>query len=96
MNRVVENELITAEFNAYRALSFDELRQLVGEDSSRLKRGRDGVDYEVTTIVGWSRQQIGSVFVRVVVGNANWGSPAGCSDEYITIPPPATPNASLY
>jgi hypothetical protein len=94
MNRVVGNELIAEEFDAHRALPFNDLRQLIGESTSRLKRGRDGVDYEVTTIVGWSSSKNGSVVVRVVVGDANWGGPAGCSDECIIISPPAAAAAS--
>jgi hypothetical protein len=47
MNHVVAYKLLADELAAYRQLPADDARQLVGEHSSRLVRGEDGVDYKL-------------------------------------------------
>jgi hypothetical protein len=88
MNHVIGYKLITDEFNAYRSLQFDELRQLIGEHKSRLVR-REGVDYDLTVTVAWYLRIDGDIIVRVIVGEANWGSPLDSVDEQIVISRPS-------
>jgi hypothetical protein len=90
MNHVVANELLTAELSAYLKLPFQELCQLVGERSSRLVRGADGVDYDLATVVRWRLKPDGDVHVSVFVGEANWGGPHDAMDESIVISRPRT------
>jgi hypothetical protein len=51
MNHVVAYKLLTTELAAYRKLAYGELRQLIGEQSERLVRGSDGIDYNLTAYV---------------------------------------------
>jgi hypothetical protein len=89
MNHVVANQLLMAELSAYKSLPFQELCQLVGERSSRLVRGADGVDYDLATVVRWRLQPDGDIRVSVFVGEANWGGPHDAMDESIVISQPS-------
>jgi hypothetical protein len=72
MDRVVANEIIGAELNSYRQLTLEDIRLLVGERVTRRVRGRDGVDYDLTTEL---REQGDGVTLCTTICNANWGSP---------------------
>jgi hypothetical protein len=85
MNHVIANEMLMAELRTYQALPFHDLCQLVGERSSRLVRGADGVDYDLATDVRWRLQPDGDIRVNVFVGEANWGGPHDALDESIVI-----------
>jgi hypothetical protein len=88
MNRVIAYELLTAELAVYRELAFSELRQLVGERSSRLVRGRDGVDYDLTVVVRWRLQEDGEIRVIGLIGEADWGSPHDSLDDTFVVQGP--------
>jgi hypothetical protein len=83
MNHIVAYKLLADELLAYRQLPVDEIRQLVGEHSTRLVRGKDSVDYSLTVVV---RSRSGDD-VRVVgfIGIADWGSPHDSLNEVISI-----------
>lgn len=85
MNHVIANELLMAELSACRSLPFQELCQLVGERSSRLVRGADGVDYDLATVVRWRLKPDGDIRVSAFIGEANWGGPHDAMDESIVI-----------
>jgi hypothetical protein len=93
MNHVIAYELITAELDAYRKLSYTELSQCVGERESRLVRGHDGADYNVLSTV--KLRSSGDIVVTVFVGEANWGGPHdSLIDEIIVSPPVGTQRAT--
>jgi hypothetical protein len=50
MNHVAGYELLSAEISRYQALSFDEIRGLIGKPHTQIIR-KGGIDYEVTTSV---------------------------------------------
>jgi hypothetical protein len=83
MNHVIAYKLLADELAAYRQLPADDVRQLAGEHSSRLVRGKDGVDYNLTVVVRTSSGDD----VRVVgfIGVADWGSPHDSLDETMSI-----------
>ena len=83
MNHVIAYELLTAELAAYRDLPFDDVCQPVGERSSRLVRGKDGVDYDLAIGV-WQRAN-GDIGVTAFIGDANWGAPHDALDDTIVI-----------
>jgi len=82
MNHVIAYKLLADELAAYRQLPADDIRQLAGEHSSRLVRGEDGVDYNISIVV---RSHHGNDDIRVIgfVGLADWGSPHDVLDEAI-------------
>lgn len=90
MNHVIANQLLNAELQVYRELSFAELRQLAGEHSTRCIRGEDGVNYDVTMIVRWRRGEGGDIRVSGFVGESDWGSPHDTIDDTIVIPKPSS------
>ena len=85
MNRVVAYKLLAGQLAAYRQLPVDDIRQLAGERSSRLVRGEDGVDYNITILVR-SRHDNDDIRVIGFVGLADWGSPHDFLDETIVTP----------
>jgi hypothetical protein len=85
MNRVVAYELLLAELSAYRELPFHELRQFVGEHSSRCVRGPDGVDYKLTVETRWRPQADGHIRITGFIGAANWGGPHDSLDETFVV-----------
>jgi hypothetical protein len=92
MNHVIANELLNVELRAYRELPFSELRQLVGEKSTRSIRGQDGVDYDLTMTVRWRSEDGGDIYVQGFIGESNWGSPHDSLDDLIVI---SNPNGEL-
>jgi hypothetical protein len=88
MNHIVAYELMIAELSAYRELSFHELCQLVGERSSRLVRGRDGVDYNLAIEARWRLHPHGDIRVTAFIGDANWGGPFDALDDTIVVSAP--------
>jgi hypothetical protein len=92
MNHVVAYELLTAELTAYCRLPFQELCQLVGERTSRLVRGKDGVDYDLAVDIQWRERPQGDVRVRGFIGEANWGGPHDALDDAIVVPYAGSPS----
>jgi hypothetical protein len=88
MNRVVAYQLLLAELSAYRELPFRELREFVGERSSRRMRGPDGVDYELTVVTRWRLEADGDIRVIGFIGAANWGGPHDSVDETFVVTGP--------
>jgi hypothetical protein len=88
MNHVVAYELLMAELSAYRELSFTDLCQLVGERSSRLVRGKDGVDYDLAVEARWRLHPNDDIRVTAFIGEANWGSPHDALDDTIIVSRP--------
>jgi hypothetical protein len=86
MNHVVAYKLLADELAAYHQLPADDMHQLIGEHASRLVRGEDGVDYNLTIAV---RSSSGND-IRVVgfIGLAGWGSPHDALDADIRLPIP--------
>jgi hypothetical protein len=93
MNHVVANQLLASELQAYRELPFPDLRQLVGERSTRHIRGKDGVDYDLTMIVRWRLSDDGDIRVIGFIGESNWGSPHDTLDDTIVVPNPSPRSA---
>jgi hypothetical protein len=93
MNHVIAYELLTRELAPYRNLAFEELRQLVGERSSRLIRGEDGVDYDLTIVVRWRVRDDGDIRVTGFIGEANWGGPHDTLDETFVVVRPCAHSA---
>jgi hypothetical protein len=87
MNHVVAYELLTADLCGYRELPFEELRQLVGERTSRLARGSDAVDYELTVVVQLGERD-DEIRVTGFIGEANWGGPGDTLDEVFVVTQP--------
>jgi hypothetical protein len=85
MNRVIAYELLLAELSVYRELPFHELRQFVGERSSRRVHGADGVDYELTVVTRWRLEADGDIRVIGFIGAANWGGPHDSLDETFVV-----------
>jgi hypothetical protein len=73
----------------YRRLEIEELRELVGERLSRIVQGKDGVDYDLTVVVGWAPG--GVIRVTAFIGEATWGSPHDTLDETFVVQCPSTP-----
>jgi hypothetical protein len=90
MNRIIAYELVTVELATYRSLPYDELRQLVGERTSRLVRGTDGIDYDLSIRVAWRHGTAGDINVAVLAGAADWGSPHDTLGDNIIVSPRAT------
>jgi hypothetical protein len=88
MNHVIAYQLLASELQAYRALPFPELHQLVGEQSTRRVRGEDGVDYDLTMIVRWRLYDDGDIRVTGFIGESNWGGPHDRLDDTIVVPNP--------
>ncbi len=88
MNHVVANHLLASELRTYGDLPFAELRQLVGEQSTRRVLGEDGVDYDLTVIVRWRLHDFGDICVTGFIGESNWGGPHDTLDDTIVIPNP--------
>ncbi len=93
MDHVIANHLLASEFRAYRELPFPELRQLVGERSTRRIRGEDGVDYDLTMIVRWRLSDEGDIRVIGFIGVSSWGSPHDALDDTIVVPNPGAESA---
>jgi hypothetical protein len=85
MNHVAAYKLLADELAAYRQLPIDDIRQLVGEHSSRLVRGEDGVNYNISIVVR-SRHGDNDIGVIGFVGLADWGSPHDVLDEAMVRP----------
>jgi hypothetical protein len=85
MNHVIAYKLLADELAAYRQLPADNIHQLAGEHSTRLVRGADGVDYNISIVVR-SHHDNDDIRVIGVVGFANWGSPHDFLDEAIVRP----------
>jgi hypothetical protein len=85
MNHVIAYKLLAEELAAYRHLPIDDIRELAGEQSSRLVCGEDGVDYKISIVVS-SRHDNDDIRVFGVVGLADWGSPHDGLDEAIASP----------
>jgi hypothetical protein len=85
MNHVVAYKLLATELAAYRQLPPEDLRQFVGEQSSRLIRGEDGVDYNINIVVR-SRHENDDIRVIGFVGIADWGSPHDFVDGAFVAP----------
>jgi hypothetical protein len=73
MNHIVAYKLLADELAAYRQLPADDIHQLAGEQSSRLVRGEDGVNYNLTVVVR-SRSDNDACVVGFI-GIADWGGP---------------------
>lgn len=89
MNHVVAYELLTSELGDYRRLAFDELCELIGERSSRIVQGTDGVDYDLTVVVHWSES--GAIRVRGFIGESNWGSSHDTLEDTFVVQRPSEP-----
>lgn len=85
MNHVVAYQLLASELNAYRNLSLPELRQVIGEKSTRCVRGEDGLDYDLTVIVQWQSEIDGDIAVTAFIGESAWGGPHDSLDDTIVI-----------
>jgi hypothetical protein len=81
MNRVVACKLLADELAAYRRMPADEIRQLAREHSSRLVRGEDGVDYNLTIVVRSHSDE--NVRVLGFIAIADCGSPQDSLDETV-------------
>jgi hypothetical protein len=90
MNRIIAYELVTAELATYRSLPYDELRQLVGERTSRLVHGADGIDYDLAIRVNWRLKVGGDIRVTIFAGAADWGSPHDTLSHSVIVSPPTT------
>ena len=88
MNRSIANHLLALELRAYCELPFQELRQLVGEHTTRRIRGEDGVDYDLTMIVRWRLNGDSDIRVTGFIGESNWGSRHDTLDDTIVVPNP--------
>jgi hypothetical protein len=88
MNHVIAYQLLASELQAYRELPFTELRQLVGEKSTRSVRGDDGVGYDLTMIVRWHLHDDGDIRITGFIGESKWGSPHDALDDTIVVPNP--------
>jgi hypothetical protein len=86
MNHLIANHLLNAELQAYRELPFSELRQLVGERSTRRVRGEDGVNYDLTMIVRWHPDDECDIHVTGFIGESNWGGPHDTLYDTIVVP----------
>lgn len=84
MNHPVAYKLLIDELKPYRNLSFEELSQLIGENSTRLVKGSDNVDYQLTIIVQLGRRE-DRISVTGFIGEANWGGPNDRMDEFFTV-----------
>jgi predicted heme/steroid binding protein len=88
MNHIIAYELVAADLDVYRKLPHAELCQIVGEETSRLKRGTDGIDYDVATSVYWRDGTNGDICVNVNVREANWDASDDALDAVIIVLPP--------
>jgi hypothetical protein len=84
MNHIVAYKLLADELLAYRQSPVDEIRHLAGEHLTRLVRGEDGVDYNISIVVR-SRHDQDDIRVIGFVGLADWGSPHDSLDEAISM-----------
>jgi hypothetical protein len=89
MNHVIAYELLSAELNAYRELSYQQLCQLIGDRTSRLIHGDDGADYDLTVVVQWRLNPAGDVRVTGSISEANWGGPHDTLEDIVIIPHPS-------
>ncbi len=92
MNHVVAYQLLASELNSYRELPLPELRDLIGEESTRCVRGEDGVDYDLTVIVRWRFEINRDIAVTAFVGESSWGGPHDSLDDTIVIRNAGTKN----
>ena len=88
MNHVIAYRLLASELQAYRGLPFPELRQLVGERTTRCVRGEDGVNYDLTLIVRWCLEDGGDIRVIGFIGESAWGSRHDTLDDTVVVPNP--------
>jgi hypothetical protein len=87
MNHVIAYQLLASELQAYRRLPFTELRQLVGEQSTRSVRGEGGVAYDLTMFVRWHIDD-GDIRVTGFIGEFKWGNLHDLLDDTIVVPNP--------
>jgi hypothetical protein len=80
----VAYQILTAELDSYRAVPHHDLCQLVGDQSSRIVRGQDGVDYRLTVAVPRSPGEC-DIRVKAQVGMADWGGPHDVLEDEIVI-----------
>jgi hypothetical protein len=85
MNHVIAYQLLASELNAFRELPSSELRQLIGEKSTRRVHGNDGVDYDLTVIVRWRLDVDGDIAITAFVGESSWGAPHDSLDDTIVV-----------
>jgi hypothetical protein len=85
MNHIIAYRLLASELQTYRELPFPELRQLVGEPSTRRVQGEDGVEYDLTTIVQWRLDVGGDIRVTGSIGESAWGSPHDSLNDTIVV-----------
>jgi hypothetical protein len=93
MGHVVAYKLLTAELAGYRQLSYEELRQLVGERTSRLVRGSNAIDYDLTVVVQAGKRD-DEIRVTGFIGEANWGGPHDTLDEVFLVKESSQPHTS--
>jgi hypothetical protein len=84
MDHVAAYAILTAELAGYRELPFEELCQLTGEQTGRLVRGSDAVDYALTVVVQPGDRD-DEIRVMGFIGEANWGSPNDTLDEVLVV-----------
>jgi hypothetical protein len=85
MNHIIANQLLSSGLQVYRELPFSELRQFIGERSTKRLRGEDGVDYDLTILVEWKLNDDGDIRITGFIGESNWGGPHDSLDDTIVV-----------
>jgi hypothetical protein len=89
MNGPEAYNLLVRELASIRALSYDELTQLIGSSPQRVIIGVDSVRYAIQTYVKWRKEAGGDILVEGWVAVDDCG-PLLRLDERFTVRNPAT------
>lgn len=90
MNRVIAYQLLACGLSTYRSLGYEQLREIVGNDSTRVSLAADGVEYQVFVRVLWRNGEGRDILVRGSVTESAWGAPHDSVDDEFVVPCPAT------
>jgi hypothetical protein len=86
MDQVVAYKLLATELSAYGTTPYQELCQLVGEQTTRIVRGADGVDYELSVHVRWRLSANSDIRVIASIWEvSNWGGPHERLDDTVVV-----------
>jgi len=85
MNRAEGYALLTVELNSYRQLAHAELVELIGDETSIMRRGSDGTHYSIELWVRWYDAAAQQVVVSGSVSPADWGSPHDRLDDSFVV-----------
>lgn len=94
MDSVDAYKVLASELEAYRALGYNELSELVGQHFSHRPVSNASIEFEVTIYVYRLDCPPQHILVAGTVGITQWGGPHCRADAQFVVPPPVIRNVA--